>query len=137
MPRAACREQCRTTIRLVGAFYALGNKKPPYLDLAPLIERVVVNPGEDGPQIELVGEIARMVRRTVADALRGGESVGRELGSVVRDVVTGAADPLATTEVLEGQRELVERNGLAVTTHRHAGGHRIDGPTLAAIAALP
>ena len=25
----------------VGAFYALGNKKPPYLDLAPLIERVV------------------------------------------------------------------------------------------------
>ena len=25
----------------VGAFYALGNKKPPYQDLAPLIERVV------------------------------------------------------------------------------------------------
>jgi predicted TIM-barrel fold metal-dependent hydrolase len=25
----------------VGAFYALGNKKPPYEDLAPLIERVV------------------------------------------------------------------------------------------------
>ncbi len=25
----------------VGAFYALGNKKPPYMDLAPMIERVV------------------------------------------------------------------------------------------------
>jgi hypothetical protein len=39
---------------------------------------------------KIEGEIARMVRRTVADALRAGESVGRELGSVVRDVVTGA-----------------------------------------------
>jgi hypothetical protein len=29
--------------------------------LRGLIERVVVHPGEDGPQIELVGEIVRMV----------------------------------------------------------------------------
>lgn len=50
------------------------------------------------------------------------------------DIVTGAADPLATPEVLEEQRELVERNQLVVTAHRHAGGHRIDGPTLISIA---
>ncbi len=50
------------------------------------------------------------------------------------DVVTGAHDPLATTDVLDEQRELVQRNGLAVTGHRHAGGHRIDGPTLLQVA---
>lgn len=51
------------------------------------------------------------------------------------DVVTGDADPLATAEVLEEQRELAERNGLEVTSHRHAGGHRIDGAVLAALVA--
>jgi predicted esterase len=50
------------------------------------------------------------------------------------DVVTGADDPLATPEVLDEQRELVSRNGLIVTSHRHAGGHRIDGATLSAVA---
>lgn len=50
------------------------------------------------------------------------------------DIVSGAADPLATAEVLEEQRDLVARNRLAVTAHQHAGGHRIDGPTLVAIA---
>lgn len=50
------------------------------------------------------------------------------------DVVTGAEDALATAEVLEEQRDLVERNGLAVTRHRHAGGHQLDAATLLAIA---
>jgi site-specific DNA recombinase len=35
--------------------------------LRGLIERVVVHPGDDGPQIELVGEIVRMVELGLND----------------------------------------------------------------------
>lgn len=62
---------------------------------------------------------------------------GSPLRVMQLDVVTGASDPLATGEVLEEQRELVKRNGLTVTSHQHAGGHRIDTATLRALAGAP
>ena len=34
--------------------------------LRGLIERIVVHPGADGPEVELVGEIARMVEVALA-----------------------------------------------------------------------